>query len=417
MLMHYFYDTSAILAGAIKQKMNDCCGRAHYICPTVLKELEHIKTSATKTEETRAQAREFLRFLRDNSELVHFTDFSNKDIERHLKRYSHILEDNNDARIIIQALLLKEQMKNPVILVTGDLLLNQFAKRLNITCELISEIEKKEEFYYAGFTEEHPDEITMAALYSDPTKNHFNTLKNGYIKVYEEDTLRDILKWNGERYVPLCVKPFKNTLGEKINARNPEQKMYFDLLEDRSTPIKLCLGRFGSGKSYLALAHALDLVRRGEFDKIVFVRNSIEVKDAGKIGYLPGSDIDKLFPYIQPIADHIGAMNLEEYIQRGMIEPVPLGFIRGRDLKHCILIADECENLTKQHVQLLMGRISEGSEVWFIGDFKQTDSPTFEKNSGMQTLIQKLAGDELFGMVKLLKSERSSTAAKADLLD
>ena len=94
-----------------------------------------------------------------------------------------------------------------------------------------------------------------------------------------------------------------------------------------------------------------------------------------------------------------------------------LGFIRGRDIKNSIILCSEAENLTKQHVQLLIGRVGEGSSLWLDGDFKQVDSKIFEENSGLNIAIDKLKGNKLFGFVHLEKSERSETAALADLLD
>lgn len=104
-------------------------------------------------------------------------------------------------------------------------------------------------------------------------------------------------------------------------------------------------------------------------------------------------------------------------IQDGLLEPVHLGFMRGRDIKNSIIFCDEAENLTKQQVQLLLGRVAEGTELWLAGDLRQTDHKIFQENNGLRGLINGLIGEELFGMVKLIKSERSATARLADKLD
>ena len=91
--------------------------------------------------------------------------------------------------------------------------------------------------------------------------------------------------------------------------------------------------------------------------------------------------------------------------------------MRGRDIKNTIVYCTEAENLTKEHVQLLIGRIGEGSTLWMNGDFKQTDSSLFRINSGLMTVVERLSGHERFGYVQLQKTERSETAAMADLLD
>jgi PhoH-like ATPase len=257
----------------------------------------------------------------------------------------------------------------------------------------------------------------MASLYSNPQVNTLGAKTNEYCTVFGGSDLKDILRWDGSSYNKLNYRSFKSALGSKVEPRNTEQKMLFDLLQNREIPIKLCLGRFGSGKSYLMLAHALNLVQKGEFDRIVFVKNNIQVKDTKDIGALPGEELDKMMPWLKQIEDHVGPFTFEDMLNQNIIEPVHLGYIRGRDIRNSIIFCDEVENMTRQHIQLLIGRVSSRSELWLAGDLKQTDGINFEKNSGIQALIQGLTGDPLFGMVKLMKSERSKVAALADKLD
>lgn len=133
---------------------------------------------------------------------------------------------------------------------------------------------------------------------------------------------------------------------------------------------------------------------------------------------MPGDVLSKIFPYVMPLADHVGGVDgIEMLMRQGKLEVQHLGFIRGRDIKNSIILCSEAENLTKQHVQLLIGRVGEGSNLWLDGDFKQVDSKVFEENSGLNIAIEKLKGNKLFGFVHLEKSERSETAALADLLD
>ena len=150
---------------------------------------------------------------------------------------------------------------------------------------------------------------------------------------------------------------------------------------------------------------------------VVFVKNNIQVKDTKDIGALPGEELDKMMPWLKQIEDHVGPFTFEDMLNQNIIEPVHLGYIRGRDIKNSIIFCDEVENMTRQHIQLLIGRVSSRSELWLAGDLKQTDGINFEKNSGIQALIQGLTGEPLFGMVKLMKSERSKVAALADKLD
>jgi predicted ribonuclease YlaK len=164
-----------------------------------------------------------------------------------------------------------------------------------------------------------------------------------------------------------------------IKPRNPQQACLFDMLKDKTSKIKLVTGRFGSGKTLAMANAALELVECGKFDRIVWVRNNVSVKDAPEIGFLPGTEIDKLMPYVMPLADHAGGEDgIKKLLAEGQLEVVPLGHLRGRSLRNCIVFCSECENLTRPHIQLLMGRIDEGSQLWLDGDTKQRDRALFE---------------------------------------
>ena len=123
-------------------------------------------------------------------------------------------------------------------------------------------------------------------------------------------------------------------------------------------------------------------------------------------------------PYAMIMADHVGGLDsLDLLIKQDKIELQHLGLIRGRDIKNSIIICSESENMTKEHVQLLIGRVGENSMLWLNGDQRQVDKQVFENNNGLMTAIRKLSGHELFAHVHLEKTERSATAAMADLLD
>lgn len=271
---------------------------------------------------------------------------------------------------------------------------------------------------YKGYIETDQNDERYANLYHDITNNAFNCLTNQYLLVMDNGVFVDRLKWNGEKYERLSYKQINNTYTGKIKPVNPQQELAFDMLQDKNTTIKVLTGRFGSGKTFLMISTALQLISEGKFDKIVWVRNNQEVKDTRAIGALPGEAFDKLLPFAMPIADHCGGIDgLELLVKQGKVEIEHLGWIRGRSFSDSIIMCSEAENLTKQHVQLLIGRVGKGSNLWLDGDFKQVDSKIFEENNGLRIAIEKLKGNKLFGYVNLEKSERSETAALADLLD
>lgn len=263
-------------------------------------------------------------------------------------------------------------------------------------------------------------EDELADFYQQRDENTVGCLTNEYLLIEDGKTgsIIDQLKWSGDAFVEVPFKAIRSRNLGTIKPRNIHQRLLIDMLYDRNTTVKVTCGPYGSGKDMLMIGAALDLIEKGVFDKIVWVRNNIEVADSKPIGHLPGSSFDKLLPYAMVIADHVGGQDaLERMIESGTIELVHLGFIRGRDIKNAIVMCSEAENMTREHVQLLLGRIGEGSSLWLNGDFRQTDAQKFIRNNGLMTAIEKLKGHRRFGYVKLSKTERSETAAMADLLD
>lgn len=270
-----------------------------------------------------------------------------------------------------------------------------------------------------GYKEICPTDEELSLLYSSPHVNQFNSLTNEYLLLKgADDSVLDIQKWDGDRYTRLKYNKVDNTFSGRISPRNPQQQMAFDMLQDPKTTIKVLTGTYGSGKTMLMVVTALDLIQKGQFDSIVWVRNNIEVKDSVPLGALPGSAFEKLLPWAGPLLDHVGGMDgLERLTNARTVDIQHLGYIRGRDIKNSIIISTEAENLTSQHVQLLIGRVGEGSMLWLDGDYRQVDKNVFKENSGLERAVTRLSGNPLFGYVNLPTSERSATARLADLLD
>ena len=147
-----------------------------------------------------------------------------------------------------------------------------------------------------------------------------------------------------------------------------------------------------------------------QVDSFKFVTSDLSCANiAGGILQLPVAAI---------LADCLGGeVALERAITDGWVEIQPLGFIRGRSFQRSIIYCSEAENLTKEHIQLLIGRVGEGSSLWINGDLRQIDDVAFERNNGIQKLIEKVTGDEHFASVYLPITERSETARIADKLD
>lgn len=404
--MKKFYDTSALM-----NMQESAFEEPFYICSTTLEELERIKTSSHKDADVKYKARAISRLLKSNQDIY---TVKNPDKWK-LKGYENDYEINADFIIVFTAKCCGEE----VLFVTDDLSCENIARsifRLNVCSsrELLSSHTE-----YVGYLDLCPTDEQMAKLYNEPMNNQFGLLTNQYLICRTIDGyVSDKFKWDGEKMRRISYRAIDNSYLGKIKPRNIQQELAFDMLQDPKTTIKVLTGRYGSGKDFLMVSNAVNLVSNNRFDKIVWVRNNIEVKGTKPIGFLPDGMKDKLLPFAMPLADHLGGeVGLESYIRQGKIEIQHLGFIRGRDIRNAIILCSESENMTKEHIQLLVGRVGEGSSLWLNGDFQQVDEAEFEHNSGLTAAIEKFKGNPLFSFVKLEKTERSETAAMADILD
>lgn len=273
---------------------------------------------------------------------------------------------------------------------------------------------------YFGFREVPMSDEALAAFYQDKGSiDQTGWLANEYLIIENTDGIPvDQFRWDGQEFVHVPFKVINSRFMGKVKPRNIQQQLAVDMLYNSDITVKILVGKFGTGKDYLMSSAAIDLIEKGKYEKIVWVRNNIEVKNSKPIGHLPGDYKEKLLPFAMPLADHVGGVDsLEIMIGQGKVEIVHLGFIRGRDIKNSIIMCSEAENMTKEHIQLLLGRVGEGSSLWINGDYKQVDAPVFRENNGLMIAVDKLKGHPRFGFVKLLKTERSETAAMADLFD
>ena len=266
----------------------------------------------------------------------------------------------------------------------------------------------------------------------------FAMRENEYLLVYSEGgelTSQHVwkcgaLKRIGRSSLKFSIGPVKESAEESKNRYkrpksmslspiNDEQICAFDLLSDDEVTCKLLTGNYGSGKTMLAVYWAMQALTTGKVDKIVWLRNNIAAAGTEQIGYLPGTEFEKLKPWLGPFIDHLGSeQRVQKLVDAGQLEVPALCFIRGRNIERAAVICSEAQNLTEELIKLILGRIGKGSYVIFDGDFKhQIDKPIFEKSPGLRRLIQALSGNPLFGYVDLPESERSATARLADEFD
>lgn len=360
----------------------------------VLEELDNLKDSDNDLKSFKA--RSAIRFIDANHDKFEFINIcSDKD-------------KKNDDLIIDTA------KKHDCAIMTNDLGMKVKSRSIDVDV-LELDIDNKE---YKGYKVVEMTDEEMADFYTS-MENKWNILTNEYLLIQDKNKeIVDKYKWNGKKFEIIKYKSINNKFMGKVKPLNVQQELMFDMLQDNDSKIKLVTGKFGTGKDYCMLAHAINQIENGKFDRLVWVRNNIVVANTREIGYLPGDAENKIMPYAQVIADHVGGQfGLEMMIRDGKIELQHIGFIRGRDIKNSIVYVSEAENMTKELVQLIMGRISEDSVLYMNGDFKQVDKDIFRQNSGIRVMIDRLQGHDNFGYINLEKSERSEVARMADILD
>jgi len=200
-----------------------------------------------------------------------------------------------------------------------------------------------------------------------------------------------------------------------LHGRSAEQRIALDLLLDPEIGIVSLGGRAGTGKSALALCAGLEAVLERRLHKKVVVFRPLYAVGGQDLGYLPGSEAEKMGPWAQAVFDTLGALVsgevMDEVMDRGMLEVLPLTHIRGRSLHDAFVIVDEAQSLERNVLLTVLSRIGQGSRVVLTHDVAQRDNLRVGRHDGVAAVIEALRGHPLFAHVTLTRSERSPIAA------
>jgi PhoH-like ATPase len=200
-----------------------------------------------------------------------------------------------------------------------------------------------------------------------------------------------------------------------VRGRSAEQRIAIDLLADHEVGIVSMGGPAGTGKSVLALAAGLDAVLEHRTYNRVIVFRPIYPVGGQDLGYLPGSEAEKMLPWGAAVADALEAIAgpevIEEVFDRGLLEVLPLTHIRGRSLNDSFVIIDEAQNLERTVLLTALSRLGQGSRVVLTHDVAQRDNLRVGRHDGIVSVIDTLMGHPLFGHVTLTRAERSPVAA------
>jgi len=200
-----------------------------------------------------------------------------------------------------------------------------------------------------------------------------------------------------------------------VRGRSAEQRLAMELLADADVGIVSLGGPAGTGKSVLALAAGLEAVLEQRTHHRVIVFRPIFPVGGQDLGYLPGSEAEKMMPWGAAVTDALEAIAgqevIEEVLSRGLLEVLPLTHIRGRNLTDSFVIIDEAQNLERSVLLTALSRLGEGSRVVLTHDVGQRDNLRVGRHDGIASVIETLKGHPLFGHVTLTRAERSPVAA------
>lgn len=246
--------------------------------------------------------------------------------------------------------------------------------------------------------------------------------ENEYLIVLDKNTKQLIDIFCNHNNILEQVVPYeiRNQWINKIYPKNPEQRCLFNALQRKDNTIIYAGGSFGTGKSFILNNYAISELDKGKISKIVYVPNNSYTENTIDIGALPGELLEKITGQIGPLVDLVGIDQIRDWIKTEQLEVVPMGSIRGRSFQNAIIIVNEAQNLTEDHIKLLIARCGEGTRIFFDGDYKQADSAVFRNKNGLKLLLNLKDSpvySKIFATVHLKTIERSLTAQASNFLD
>jgi PhoH-like ATPase len=319
---------------------------------------------------------------------------------------------DNDTRILAVAHNLSEE-GHRVTLVSKDLPLRIKASAVGLDAEEYR-AETISDSGYTGMTELEVPAADLDELYEDGVIDLAEArdlpCHNGLVMLSERGTA--LGRVGADKRVHL-VRGDRDAFG--IHGRSAEQRVALEMLLDPEVGIVSLGGRAGTGKSAMALCAGLEAVMERRQHKKVVVFRPLFAVGGQELGYLPGSENEKMSPWAQAVFDTLGALVsrdvIDEVMDRGMLEVLPLTHIRGRSLHDAFVIVDEAQSLERNVLLTVLSRIGANSKVVLTHDVAQRDNLRVGRHDGIVAVVEKLKGHPLFAHVTLTRSERSPIAA------
>lgn len=415
--MNIYLDTSVLMHSTTRLEKLIEEGNKLVVCTLVLEELDNHKDG--KDGEKAFKARTAIKFLKKYENQIEFITSDGCQAEA-IKRYE--LDPNKpDNKILEAAIIYEIETGEKLEIYTNDISMSIKARRLGLEC-LAPEYE--EDKSYKGYIEikgtEEENDYTLKELMVSDTLH-----PNQYIIVTDTDYEENgeifersyAVKWTGDDYAETIIPRSK-----ELQPKNMPQACAIDLMFSKDIPIKIICGGYGSGKTYIAVKSAEELINRYFcYSKLLLVRNPIPA-DNIDIGALPGTKHDKVGSYFQSMTQYLSDVssniyedsfdpdNLEAAKRRGyQLEMEIPSFMKGRSVDDTLMIVDECEDLNLKLIKLLGTRIGNNSAIVLTGDWHQAEQQ-YKYDSGISKLIEQTIDDPLVGIVVLDEDVRSSVS-------
>ena len=326
--------------------------------------------------------------------------------------HGFLRDGTNDTRILAIAKNLMSDGKN-VVLVTKDLPLRVKASSVGVEAqEYLAELVANSG--WTGIEELTVGSSVIDDLYSSDRADHeaAHSLPIHTGLVLHSDRGSALARVTADKQLQL-IRGDRSAFG--LHGRSAEQRIALDLLLDDSIGIVSMGGRAGTGKSALALCAGLEAVMEKRIHKKVVIFRPLYPVGGQELGYLPGSEGEKMSPWAQAVFDTLGALVsqpvIDEIVDRGLIEVLPLTHIRGRSLHDSFVIVDEAQSLERGVLLTVLSRIGTASRVVLTHDIGQRDNLRVGRHDGVVAVVETLKGHPLFAHVTLTRSERSPIAA------
>ena len=433
-MKNYILDTSVLL---YDHKALFAFEENNVIIPiTAIEEIDRYKNNVSETGRNAREASRILDGLRKGGSLAKgvkldgggtlfvkiSSDARNKELPEDL------FENKRDSFLFSIALESMEDKKLPTVLVTKNVSLRIKADALGIAVQDYESETIAIEELYPGYKDCYTNELIIESLKKDkPVAVNEEFAPNQYVSLIDKKNNDNTVFGRFDETLGEVVPLFQhsNVINCRVTSRNREQAFALDALLNDEIRFVTLVGKAGTGKTLLAVAASVyKTVDENLYDRVLVSRPTMPMGQ--DIGYLPGTVMEKLTPWMYPISDNIellmrsdtGAKHkirgFRELVDMGILIVEPLTFIRGRSIHNQYLIVDEAQNLTPHEIKTIITRVGDGTKIILTGDPYQIDNPYIDSASnGLTYVVEKFKEQSITAHITLTKGERSALSELA----